>query len=87
MVKIDKKTWPEHFEKILNGKKKFDLRLDDFKCNIGDIIVLKEFNPKTKKYTGRVIEKEVTYVLKTKDISFWTEKEIKENGLQILSLK
>ncbi|MEK6800608.1 MAG: DUF3850 domain-containing protein [Nanoarchaeota archaeon] len=65
----------------------FYLRLADFKCNIGDILVLKEFDPKIKNCTGRVIEKEGTYVLKTKDIKFWTEDEINKHGLQVLSLK
>ena len=30
MRKIEKKCWPEYFEKILEGKKTFDLRLNDF---------------------------------------------------------
>lgn len=86
-MKIEKKIWPEFFEKILNGNKKFELRLADFECNPGDILLLKEWDPKTQKYTGKRIEKEVTYVLKTKDVKFWREKEIEKYGLQIISFK
>ena len=66
MTKIEKKIWPEYFQKILDGDKKYELRLNDFDCQIGDILVLKEWNPETKEYTGRELEKEITFVLKTK---------------------
>ena len=64
MTIIKKKTWPEYFELIKSGKKRFDLRLADFKIEEGDILVLEEYNPKKKKYTGRKIKKKVKYVLK-----------------------
>jgi len=87
MVKIEKKVWPEYFQEILNGDKNFELRLADFDCNTNDILTLREWNPKTKEYTGRVIEKKVTYVLKTKDIKFWPQEDIEKYGLQIISFK
>jgi len=86
-MKIVKKAWPEFFEKILDGDKNFEIRLDNFKCNPGDILVLKEYDPKTQKETGRVIEKKITYVLKTKDLKFWNKKDIDKYGYQVLSLK
>lgn len=89
-MKIEKKTWPEYFDKIAAGEKTFDLRLADWECNAGDIVVFKEWNPQTKQFTGRRIEKEVTYVLKTKDfenLKMWTREEIEQNGFLILSLK
>jgi ribosomal protein S17 len=85
-MKIKKKTWPELFQKILDGEKKFELRLADFKCEPGDTLVLEEWDPKTQKYTGRKLEKKVTYVLKTKDIKFWPKKDIKKYGFQVISL-
>ena len=53
-MEIKKKTWPEYFEKIVKGEKNIEVRLADFKLNKGDILVLEEYNPKTKKYTGQV---------------------------------
>ena len=41
------------------GKKNYEFRLDDFEINEGDKLVLKEWDPKIKHYTGRKIEKEV----------------------------
>jgi len=86
-MKIEKKIWPEYFNEILEGSKTFELRLADFECNKGDILVLREWNPKTKEYTGRVVEKEVTSVLKTKDVKFWSKKDIDKYGLQVISFK
>ena len=87
MARIEKKTWPEYFNKILGGEKNFDVRLADFDCKEGDILILKEFDPEKEEFTGRVIEKEVAYVLKTKDIKFWTKEEIDSKGLQVISFK
>ncbi|PIZ52284.1 RNA-binding protein [Candidatus Woesearchaeota archaeon CG_4_10_14_0_2_um_filter_33_13] len=87
MARIEKKIWPKYFQKILDGDKTFELRLADFECNPEDILILKEWNPETKEYTGRVIEKQVTYVLKTKDVKFWSEEDVKKFGFQIISFK
>jgi len=87
MKKIEKKCTPEFFEKIVSGEKNFEVRLANWKCNSGDTLVLKEWNQLTKSYTGRSIEKKVIYVLKTKDLSFFSKEEINKYGLQILGLK
>lgn len=86
-MKIEKKVWPEFFQKIIDGDKTFELRLADFKCSPGDVLILREWDPKTKEYTGRAIEKKVTYVAKTKDIKFWPNEEIEKYGFQIIAFK
>jgi len=82
-----KKIWPEYFQKILDGKKHYELRLADFECNPGDVLILREWDPKTKQYTGRAMEKEVTYVGKTKNIKLWSKEGIEKYGFQIISFK
>lgn len=85
---IKKKIWPEYFDAIVSGKKKFELRLNDFEVKEGDTMLLEEWDPKISQYTGRKIEKKVTYVLPFKtDKLFWPEEEIKNKGLQIISLE
>ena len=86
-MKIEKKVWPKFFQKIIDGDKTFELRLADFECKPGDILVLREWNPETKKYTGKVIEKKVTYVIKTKDVKFWPKEEVEKYGYQIIAFK
>ena len=84
---IEKKTWPEYFQQILDGDKTFELRLADFACDVGDVLVLREWDPATKEYTGRELSKKVTYVLKTKDVEFWPKEEIEEHGFQVIGFK
>lgn len=83
-MKIEKKVYQEYFEKILNGEKKFELRLADWECREGDVLLLREVD-ENKKYTGREVEKEVTYVIKTKDVDFFTKDEVEKYGFQIIS--
>ena len=72
MVLIKKKIWPEYFEAVASGKKKFELRLNDFEVNEGDRLILEEWDPKIEQYTDKL---------------FWPESEIRENGLQIILLE
>ncbi len=89
MKKVEKKVWPEYFQKILEGEKTFELRLNDFDIQEGDIFFLREWDPKIKDYTGRELEKKVGFVgqWKINDLTvFWKKEEIEEKGLQIISL-
>lgn len=87
MARIEKKVWPEYFQKILEGKKTYELRLADFECIEGDVLVLREWNPVDKQFTGRILEKTVTYVGKTKNFNFWSKEEIETYGYQIIAFK
>ncbi len=87
MSEIIKKTWPEFFEKILNGKKKFELRLADFEVKEGDILVLKEYDPKEKKFTGREIKKKVEKVIHVNPTKMYSLDEIETYGFNIIELK
>ena len=90
MKKIEKKVWPEYFQEIFDGKKTFELRLNNFNINEGDTLVLKEWDPKTKDYTGRELEKKVGYVghWKIDDLAqFWPREDIDNVGIQVISIK
>jgi ASC-1-like (ASCH) protein len=84
MAVIKKKVWPDYFKLIKSGKKKFELRLADFKVKEGDILILEEWDPKKKEYTGRKIRRKIKYILKFKLNDFDQEKEIKKKGIYIL---
>ena len=83
-MEIKKKVWPAYFQKILDGEKKFEIRLADFECKEGDVLVLEEYDSDKKEYTGRVLKKKVSYVLRTKDLKFWGKEEIEKHGLQVI---
>lgn len=40
--RVVKKVLPEYFQDILDGKKKYELRLYDFEIAVGDTLVLEE---------------------------------------------
>ncbi|MBI4980899.1 DUF3850 domain-containing protein [Candidatus Woesearchaeota archaeon] len=86
-MRIEKKVHPPYFQAISERKKNFELRLADWDCSVGDILVLKEWNPDTKEYTGRVLEKEITYLFRTKNQKFWSPEEVEKYGFQIISFK
>ncbi|MEK7461583.1 MAG: DUF3850 domain-containing protein [Patescibacteria group bacterium] len=90
MKKVEKKCNSEYFQTILDGRKTFELRLNDFDIEEGDIFVLKEWNTETKGYTGRTLEKKVGFVGKWKmrDLAkFNPIEEFEHKGFQIISLK
>ena len=85
---IEKKVWPEYFKLVKSGKKNFELRLADFKCKSGDVLFLREWNPKTKSYTGRSFKRKVGFVLKTRiSENFYKKRDLKRYGLQVISFK
>lgn len=85
MARIEKKVWPEYFQLILDGKKQFELRLADCACAPGDTLHLREWDPATKQYTGRALDKAVTRVLRTKEQRFWPQEDADKYGFQIIS--
>lgn len=87
MAIIKKKIWPEYFDLVVSGKKRFELRVNDFEIQEGDRLILEEYNPETKEYTGRTIEKEIDYVLDFDLNKFNQEKEIGGKGLKVIQFK
>lgn len=86
MAIIKKKILPEYFNLVFSGKKKFELRVADFEIEEGDTLVLEEYNPETKQYTGRKIEKKAGYILRFKLNDFGQEELIKEKGLMVIQI-
>ena len=87
MITIKKKIPPDFYDLVNSNKKNFELRLNEFEVNEGDTLILEEWDPETKEYTGRTIEREVGYVLKFKLNDFGQEDLIKEKGLVVFSLR
>ena len=86
-MNIEKKVWPRSFERLLSGEASFELRLADFECKPGDTMVLKEWDPQKKQFTGRKIEKRVATVIKQNPSEFYTDEQIKKFGLQIIGFE
>jgi hypothetical protein len=85
-MRIEKKIWPKEYKEIELGLKTFEVRLADFECRPGDVLVLREWDPKKLAYTGKVLERKVTSVVKTKDLPFWPAEVAERHGLQVIGL-
>jgi hypothetical protein len=59
------KTWPEFFKDISSGSKTFELRKDDRGFKPGDSVLLQEWDPSTKKYTGEEIQVRITCLFRS----------------------
>jgi hypothetical protein len=63
------KIWPPFFQDILSGRKTFDVRRNDRKFKIGDMIRFREWEPKehghqdAPYYTGRECSATISYIL------------------------
>lgn len=74
----DLKCWPDSFEAICPGEKRFEVREDDRGFDTGDMLLLREFKPEpndslpmthagkhpTGTYTGRQVKLRVGFVLR-----------------------
>lgn len=89
-MKVEKKIWKEYFDKVADGDKNFELRLADWEINVGDTLVLREWDQHKKEYTGRETERTVTYLIKTKgaeDWGMWPKEDIEKYGFQIIGFR
>ena len=60
------KTYPKYFNETLKGNKPFECRLNDRGFQIGDTVILREWD--NIKYSGREIKGKIKYILDDKFI-------------------
>lgn len=56
------KIAPEYFKAVKNGSKKFEIRKNDRDYNVGDILVLLEYDKYYEAFTGEKITVEIIYM-------------------------
>lgn len=61
------KTVAPFFKHIVDGVKTFEVRKNDRPFNVGDRLLLQEYNPGTATYTGQEWNGEITYILDNPD--------------------
>lgn len=89
MAKIEKKAWPLTFELFASGKRKIEFRLADFDLKTGDVLVLREYDPRTKQYSGRQTELRCKRVEKSVDnpMQFYNLEDVKKHGFYLIELE
>ena len=61
-MRHDLKAWPPQFAAVFNGRKRYEIRTNDRDFQEGDELMLREWDPKTGRYSGRHILTTVTYM-------------------------
>jgi ASC-1-like (ASCH) protein len=61
IVKHDLKTWPEYFEKVLSGEKRFEIRKNDRHFKEGDTLIFMNGTRLTGTLAERFIKKLVIF--------------------------
>lgn len=57
------KSWPDFFQPIIDGAKPFEVRYNDRKYNVGDALLIREWDDRKGVYTGRTVRRLITYIL------------------------
>ena len=84
MRKVRKKIWPKWFKIMTKKIRNVELRLADFRIKPGDILILEEWDPKKKEYTGKMLRKKVKRVIKINLLDFYTIKDLKKHGCYLI---
>lgn len=63
MMLHELKTWPPCYQAVASGRKTFEVREDDRDFKVGDRLLLREWDPDLRSYTGRKLTCEITYKL------------------------
>lgn len=86
-MEVHKKIWPEFFELIKSGKKNCELRLADFSIAKGDMLVLEEFDPNKKEYTGRKLVKKIKALHRVDLARMYNIEDVKSKGLYLMEIE
>lgn len=62
------KAWPTFFEPVFAGKKNWEVRVNDRDFKSGDVLLLREWDPEAKRFTGRWCRRLVSHVLPAEDL-------------------
>lgn len=82
------KIAPDWFKYVKLGLKKFEIRRNDRSYQVGDIVILEEYDMKLKEYTGESIIVEIIFICdyeqKHNNIVFGFEKLYHCTGLSVV---
>jgi hypothetical protein len=80
------KTWPDQFQAMLEGRKRFDMRSADRDFREGDTLLLEEYDPKVKFHTGRWMRARVTYVLNPLEFGYLLGNDVRVMSTNIIEV-
>lgn len=57
------KTWTEYFERVESGQKRFEVRKNDRDFQVGDTVILQEYDQKEDFTAGNQLTFTISYIL------------------------
>lgn len=81
------KSWSMFFTDILTGERTSDIRLNDRRYQVGDYMLLEEYDPVKQEYTGRTQKVQITYMQTNKSNPCAISREALHNDYVVLSIK
>ena len=81
---VEKKIWPEFFREVKSNKHRAGFQLADFRLRRGDVLLLREWDPKTGKYTGRAARRKVQWLTRLDIFKFYPHRAIEKYGLYLI---
>lgn len=57
------KTWPSVFRDVVDGRKPWEYRLNDRDYQVGEFMLLREFDPLSQTYSGRSLLCEIVLLV------------------------
>lgn len=89
MTSHELKCWPKHFKAVRDRSKPFELRYNDRNYQVGDLLILDEWEPfadyqrtREGRYTGNWVSATITYILD----EFEAQPEFTPDGWVILGI-
>lgn len=64
----DVKEWPKWHADLVSEKMQFETRKNDRDYRIGDVLVVREWDPDTSAYTGKLAVRVITYIMDHADL-------------------
>jgi hypothetical protein len=83
----DVKSWCHLFQAFVSGDKLHDLRILDRDYQVGDCLVLREYDKQNEKYTGRNAVAEITYITSDQHVHCAFSPTVLDKNYGILSLR
>lgn len=68
MTEHELKTWPQYYADLVKGIKTHETRFNDRGFKVGDILILREYEPEKDHYTGRQVARKVIRISAPGDV-------------------
>lgn len=81
------RSWTHLFQEMKAGRKTHDLRKNDRNYQVGDVLMLNEYDNVTGRYTGQKLAMHITYITGRAAVPCAVSSAVLDNDYVILSVR